>query len=99
MLLVVFDCFSFFFPEFSPWHSRGRPCRENVEIKPKMKSATGEDAQQCGNNTMVVKMLQNYVNGKWGDSKSGQRRSCYTPADRHLEICTVPASIDRKSVV
>ena len=39
-----------------------------------------------------MKTLQNYVNGQWTDSKSGERRAGFNPADRHLEICTVPAS-------
>ena len=41
---------------------------------------------------MAAKTLQNYVNGQWSDSKSGQRRSCFNPASRHMEICTMPAS-------
>jgi aldehyde dehydrogenase (NAD+) len=40
---------------------------------------------------MAAKTLHNYVNGRWTEAKSGQRRSCFNPAERHSEISTVPA--------
>jgi len=39
-----------------------------------------------------VKTLQNYINGEWRDSGSGQRRACCNPADRQAGICSTPAS-------
>lgn len=39
-----------------------------------------------------MKTLQNYFNGAWHDSESGQRRVCCNPADREERICSTPAS-------